>query len=459
MKQIFTALIPLILSVAAWRAECQEEVADFGTRYDAFYLLFADEGFQLAPFSDLDLENAAENDYSGWIIISLGDPSSLLSYPLNRFVVSGGGLLLATEQSAKVLNLVEVRPTLVEVNDPEDAFEGRRFCPILRDFTSTSGLFDGIESLVANRPAHLRHLPNSEWSDLAAFPASSTSGQQSLIAARIYGDGRLLVSADPSMFTNEMIREGDNAQFAFNVASWLAQGRDPSTMRVVILDNGRPLENWIDDRFVTGQWENVSLLELLNELLVGLERENAFNQILADAQSTLPAKGVRQAVLILLFAVILAALVWRMMASRRPAERTPGNSPIAQVWSSSTPVFEGAFVAADRLLEHRQREIARLGNYAAPLRELARSFLTRRFGQRDWQQAQARVKTQMGFWSAWKIRRKIRVLFDLAGGRGPEFVSRDQFQAWRKSLAEFEGMLRENVITVEVTSTSRPTQV
>lgn len=437
-------------------AAAQEEAPDFGKRYDAFYLLFADEGFPLASFSDMDLANARAHDYSGWVLICLGDAESILSYPLPRFVASGGSVLIATEQRASVLDLVDVRPSLVEASAPDDVFDGRAYCPIVRDFLSTSGLFEGIGALVTNRPAYLRTREGSQWSDIAKLPGSSSVGPQTVIAARIYGDGRVLISADPSIFTNEMIRVGENAEFALNVASWLAQGRDPRTMRVVVLDDGRPLDDWVDDRFLTGQWENISLWDLLNELLVGLEEENAFNQMLADAQGTLPVEGIRQAALILLSVAVLAALVWRMLASRWPAETIPGAPPIPKVWSLSTPVFEGAFVAADRLLEHRQREIARLGNYAAPLRELARSFLTRRFGERDWLRAHPRVKTRLGFWSAWRTRRQIRTLLELAAGRGPDFIPRDQFQSWRSRIALFEGLLRENVISVEILDTHKP---
>ena len=204
--------------------------------------------------------------------------------------------------------------------------------------------------------------------------------------------GRFLVIADQSLFTNEMIEEADNARFADNVATWIAaipSGETQSPPKIVVLADRKEVVSLVDDRFISGEWTSTPPTnELINELLHGLQEEDALNAIVREGEDSLSVNGpwpVRQFLLIVSTAVIAAILVWRILSARKVDPPRSLEPAIEEEWVSSLKPEEAAsLVRAHRLIEIRQREFQEIGNFSVPLQQLAAALFDRYFGNSVW---------------------------------------------------------------------------
>lgn len=147
--------------------------------------------------------------------LALLDPPAAEFDGLRLFVQEGGRVLLAVEGPAAepLLEAFDIQLAPVPPRSPLD--EGH---PALRGLPAPgSGLFAGVDDLLANRPAAIAapvHLePAVRFGDGAAFAYHLQ-----------LGEGELLVLADASLFINLMLDGADNARLARNAAAWMSRG-------------------------------------------------------------------------------------------------------------------------------------------------------------------------------------------------------------------------------------------
>lgn len=466
MRVVLSAVVAFGFAASAWPqdlAAAAEPISEFGLRYDAFCLMFADAGLPLSRLADL--QRAPESEFDRWILVILGDPRKVVvgGPNLTEFVRAGGALLFAHDEESLVTvgKRILILPGPILTADPADRFQGRADFPLVRDFLGGGGLFNGVRVIATNHPGRVES-EEREWQGLASYPSVPLARADAFAASRREGRGRFLVVADPSVFTNEMIQEADNVQFAQNAVAWLVGGRDPASLRTAVVIDGSSLSSWVDERFASGDWRrrDFDALGALNELLSGLQEEDLLNELVREGQESLsPRRGrseerdprpVRQAALIVLAAAVLSAAIWRLFVARRIESPLAVELLVGRTWTPGEAALEsGGLAPADRLLEQRQLDLARQGNYAAVLRELAIRFWDRRFGSSDWRASPPRVTTRLGFWSSRRASRRLSDLWRIAVEDPDAFVSEDEFRRRQAQMAELDRLLRRGAATVE----------
>jgi hypothetical protein len=466
MRWLLSAVGTLAFAAAAWPqgpAPPAEPISEFGGRYDAFCLVFADAGVPLGRLAEL--QRAQESEFDRWILVVLGDPRKVVEggLDLTKFVRAGGTLFFAHDRESLVTvgKRTAVLPGPILTAGPADRFLGRPDFPLVRDFLGGDGLFDGVRVIATNHPGRVES-EEREWQGLASYPSVPLARAEIFAAARREGRGRFLVAADPSVFTNEMIQEADNARFAENIVGWLAGGREPASLRAAVLLDGASISSWIDERFASGDWRtrDFDALGALNELIAGLQEEDLLNALVREGQDSLsPRRGssgerdprpVRQAVLIVLAAAVLSATICRLFAARRTEPPPSLETTFGRNWTPGEAAHEaGGLAPADRLLEHRQLDLARQGNYAALLQELSVQFWDRRFRDVDWRAAPPRITTRMDFWSSRRAAKQLRDLWRTAVGGRDSRVREDEFRRRGAQMAELDRLLRRGAAAVE----------
>ena len=149
---------------------------------------------------------------------------------LANFAIDGGRIVLADDfgQSTGLLERLDLsRIEPVQGTLPHKAFvQDNPALPLLQA-KGVHPLLEGVGHVVANHPAVLYNVGG------AVLSYSEDGG---LVYDMNLGAGKVIVSADPSMFINHMLLLGDNAQFARNVLQYACQDKNPCKAHLFVGD-------------------------------------------------------------------------------------------------------------------------------------------------------------------------------------------------------------------------------
>ena len=430
------------LSVRAVNAQDPNRLSRFGERYDAFRSVLAYRGVTVRTLDDLP---ADADEWKNWAVVVVGDPEPLeiLPIPLVDFVSRGGRLLVATDQPSRILALqfglqIERGPVTVPIGP--SAYQGFENCPLVTNVFKDHPLFTRVESLVFNLPGYLidRIAPGNA---IAWFPrdaeVNGVRPDQPLVAM-VHGEvgsGGWLFIADQSVLINEMILEPNNLFFAANIVNWLVGMREGSELNVVFLEEGQAVSELIDPRFAAGDWDDMNLAELLglvNQVIAGLQEENAFNEILTRAQQRIRRNLVRPWVFLLptLFLIALTVLVVAHCAL--PSEPSRHDASGAEQ-SDDT-------VAAAATSDYRDRQLC--GSGAAACTRVLLALAAGSSGPAP----MPPLKIDAGLWTRLQIAMAMRNLWRLASGESIGFVGRRRFSRIVSDMARIDHLAGRGII-------------
>lgn len=424
----------------------------FGSRYDAFQLLWADRGVELGTLEEMRQSERPDR----WVIVSLGAdlnwPS--LGIDLGRFVGLGGSLLCASDGDSTFLfgprGRLRIFASPIQVIDRAETLHGDPDLPKVTPADRQHPVFAGVQRLAFQNPGVIVG-PDVADRALATLPRmiNIRFTNRVAIAGGTWEQGRFLLVADQSVFSNRMIREWDNARFADNVVDYLLADRNPKNVKLLLITDRREQSELVDERFVSGDWgKTPSMRELLNELLGGLQQEDAFNEILRTGQAGISDKGpwtARRVVLIVLASIALASIVWSILSARRDDPPLKEALARSDPWTPTSPTGTASgIVPADRIVEFRQRELNQLDNYAVPLAEMARDFLNRNFGSGGWQEGIESPRLRGGAWRRWSAGRQLRKLREIALTTAPSNVSPTLFRTWQDRIRQLDTMMKRD---------------
>jgi hypothetical protein len=322
-----------------------------------------------------------------WIVF--GDTeilkSALIFGDLRRFLNNGGAVLIATDRRTsddfqKELG-IRISGQFVST-EPQFAYRHELLeCPLLNELPRKQGrhpIFAGLPTpptIATNRPSridkfgidvtYLADIPSvgQSYGTFIGDVAITLNRDAALVAvARQYTNkGRLLVLADHSIFINDMMSQpdNDNAQFAANVVRWLTD--DGKRTDVLFYDDGNivhtfdaPLAYPPPMPFPPLE----ALVPMVNQVVVDLERKDAFNDVLVKAIGAPPL--LRMIAFLSTLLLLLAGLFRFLNARSRPEPRVP-----------RLPAQVDSLAATAPAVERRHQAVLAQGNLAEAARELA----------------------------------------------------------------------------------------
>ncbi len=343
--------------------------------FQLFHLLLEQKGLYSVP----DFREAMDQRPRQTAVVLMGDLNRVptdLRARLQKFLDSGGVVLVASDQGSFFKSLFLISDGTFEVQEDESAYQGFPDCPIVKQFRPGTPVLDGVNSLVANRTGRISRMDDrfGNWSILARLPdlvdhRSRRRSQDPLIAewkSRERGGGRLLLMADHSILINGMLWHGDNAKLAVNLADWLSTG---DRKEVAFIVDGEPSKAMLalppelsNDLPPLEDLPTPTLKDLLNlppEVLLkfanrfaaGMEDADVMNELLANQPADLPTPQYRQALYVA--AGILAAIyILRLMGKvgSRPTTRPPRSVGQSKNFGQSQALSSGELHTASREL-------------------------------------------------------------------------------------------------------------
>jgi hypothetical protein len=237
------------------------------------------------------------------ILVVFGETQRLDNIPggLDEFLRKGGAVLVATDRGPqeKLQKLFQIEFRNQFISAPRDlAYRGEfEACPMVKPGpVGDIPLFRNLSSVATNKPAYFLNESNI-LETLATFPGECkvdvrgvpTKLQQVLrgksavfAAAGPFGNGRVIILSDHSVFINEMMiqTDNDNFDFAYQCVRWLMDRGENQGQRthVLFIDEGDAVTNL--EIPVTLTDIPTPPIEVLNQMLVKLEQENFFNRLI-----------------------------------------------------------------------------------------------------------------------------------------------------------------------------------
>lgn len=296
----------------------------------------------LEPITSID--DALENPQSTVIVLhgrTDGIKHRFDNLRLFTFIKQGGAVLVDSDHfnGHFLENEIGVRtagPTLVYAGPVEQRIyrESLRQCPLLLSPMRSidHDLLNKLKNVATNNPSFLRetHTSNDRLISRETFaesPRLCRALSEQIEERQVYdyrlpiaqtgiiGNGRFVAIADHSIFINSMLLQVDNDNIAFthNIVNWLSE--NGKRHRVLFVDDGQ-IRGEFDINL--DYWDPPIphpdvLVPLMNKLIVGLERDDFFNQTL---MRLIPQHRILRGMLLGLTVFVAAVALYRVTAGK-----------------------------------------------------------------------------------------------------------------------------------------------
>jgi hypothetical protein len=310
--------------------------------------------------------------------------------------------------------------------------------------------------VATNRPSRLRRLNQgrTHLPILATFPQECRLDTDpwrrpperlAFAAGGAWGDGRVLVLADHSVFINEMVcqRDNDNLDFASACLDWLTEREGGGRRHRVLFIEDQAVQTKFDMpmRDVPIPFPPLEVIVgAANRGLRGLEEEDVFNRMLdSQVQRFTPLQLLQGFAVVLTTALALYCLL-RFGAARQHVE--PGTPLLETVLSQSAP--------AGSVSEQRRQELRQQDNFWEPARSLARQWFETAAGAvasgADRPGPAFTVGGRGGWWRRRVLARRVRRLWRLAQGGPPRRFSQRRLLRLQADLRELDAALDDGTL-------------
>lgn len=384
------------------------------------------------------------------LLIVFGSTQILDQVPggVAAFRAAGGAVLIASDRDdfKRVEGLGIHIPGQRLQQDENRAYRGQVECPFIRiQAGAQHPLFWEMKTGIAtNQPSYLSPLGEGDLEILAQITLVTNPRLRfgpnvswPYLAAGAGGDGkgpgRVVVLAGHGVFMNMMLlqRDNDNARFAINCISWLTE--EGRRRHVFFVEEGQILTSFPPHLAKLPPIPlKVPEARILDEMLHGLEEENAFNNLLL--QGTSGAVFVRGAVL----GLTLLLLFWglrRLLLARHQVE-------------PRLPLLErrvALALAVPAVYAQRRQALLRGGNLWETARDLARECFE---GHAPSGAAAAPAfVVQGGWWQRRRLTGLVRRLATLAYDPGATAVSARELARVRAEAEQLRAALDAGRVT------------
>jgi len=229
--------------------------------------------------------------------------------------------------------------------------------------------------------------------------------------------GKALVIAGHGLFTNGMLLQPDNDNFEFAVSClrWLGDGPDGKRRHVLFVVDGDAIQSFDGSLKPPLPPISVPTIQLVNQLLHGLEREGFFVQLLRDNFDVRVAAR--------LTIMLLTVLLLLYGAKKLTEQRHRSEAGAALLLGPYAPVVVPSPLLHQRYLSQVQHDA---------LWEEGRALARQWFAAMEvmpfaaWNQAAAappEIETDGGWWARRRLRHEVDRLWQLARGLKPATLS------------------------------------
>lgn len=402
-----------------------------------------------------------EADADQTLIIVFGKPLviKLATGGLAHFVGKGGNLLIATDYAMQIPEL-PVRVTGRQRGSKSSAYRGSFQCPWLpypvpdsrgaglnRDHPVFRFLQKGIAT---NNPSQLVITdemssvePLLEFPRFMRAPERPRDRYMAGSPRDAPAQGRMLFIAGHGMFTNGMMLQSDNDNFAFavNAVQWLREAPDGGRRpRALFIVDGKVITDFNMSLTPPPLPKPTPTVSMINRLLRGLEDERFFHRVLAD----MLGDKQRFVVALILGVVTLALLLYgarKILAGRY--------LPDTHVPLAVGP--EALTGASDSLMQRRLEASLRQSNFWPEARALAHEWLRAEFAipaEQDVSVHRGELQVQGYWWSNRLLRRHVEFVMRLAHGDREFKVSQHDLLQLVKTLQQLSQAIKENHVAL-----------
>ncbi|MDX1926723.1 MAG: DUF4350 domain-containing protein [Pirellulaceae bacterium] len=297
--------------------------------FDLLQMLLEDRGLQVSG----SLESALAAPKQSVIVISGSQPSRLMNNldRLIEFVMNGGTLLLASDNSLTLPGIGRFSRGPVTSNDPLEQYQGFNDCLRIVPQANTE-TFTGVAEIVTNRAGWFE--PDSvgwlEWQVLASFPADCRpipSRNNAVLAVGRWAtdQGVAVMSADAGLFSNGMMWHGDNAIAAIRVSELLCEGGKKTQLAFLV--DGQVMDSYRNRIDLTQDAEEPTegppvpepelqkAFRLANAIAKEVAESNVINEALRQRPRGVQPSRYFRAFLYVVAVMILIAILWALLAS------------------------------------------------------------------------------------------------------------------------------------------------
>ena len=304
-----------------------EESWHFG--FDLLQMLLEDRGLQVSG----DIEEALGSPKQSVIVIT-GLQPAISNNDWGRligFVLDGGALLLASDNSFALPGIGRFLKGPVTSINPSDQYQGFPDCLRILPKPGIES-FSGVSEIVTNRSGWF--VPESvgwlEWNTLVSLsidsrPVSSRNSAVLAVGRWAKDDGVAVMSADAGLFSNGMMWHGDNAIAAIRVSELLCSGVKKT--QLVFLADGQVMDSYRNRIDMTPnsdeppeappvpEPELKKALRLANAIAKEVAESNVLNEALKQQPRGVRPSRYFRAFLYFVAVLILLAIIWVLLAS------------------------------------------------------------------------------------------------------------------------------------------------
>jgi hypothetical protein len=487
------ALAGLLLTVAVVRADTRtgssappRQTLPIGEGTHIFRRVLHDAGLQpLKEWAQL-LEEPQKK-----ILIVLGEIKTVLPRlparsgyrfggdGLPQFVGQGGAVLIATDRNwdAPFFGVSVLEQTVRVKAESPSAYVGSPDCVFVQAREAGRPLFrrpmgnELLERVATNRPGHLRANVWSRLPVLAEFPPDTeiqiapfrlyTPQKLYFAAGGTWGRGRLLVLADHSVFINAMLWQSgqadpnlanDNLDFTYNCVDWLTENK---RTHVLFVEEGQvrtsfdiPLKQLPPPPLPPVD----QLVQIVNQGLRGMEDEDHFNTLLANAFRDINADKLLAGLLI---CMTLGLALYGLSRLSQARHRLETGVPLLANELAGTG-------GAVPVLDQRHQTLLRNGNFWETARALARQGFETTLGPPLWAkdgpargpEAKLPPLHVQGNWRRrWMLRRRVARLWRLAYRDTPVWITARQLRRLEAQVDEVQSALADGRLAIGAADT------
>lgn len=329
------ASLVLVLGIATGRAAAQQRESGDSSgdeswlyRTELFQMLLEEQG--LKPTQELGDAFAAPEES---VIVITGESSPVWQREWSRlieFTAQGGRLLIATDCSEAIRDF-HIGPVMAL--QTKDRYLDYADCIRVTALEKSHPLTTNVESLVTNKTGWLSRPPDAafRWTVVARLPRfcrPMESSEQPLIVAGRGQDsetGVIVLVADQSLFTNNMLWHGDNAVFAIRMSEFLSEGQ---RSRLVFVADGAPLPSYrapmqLPPLPPLPEPDLAKLLRVANAAIRDVEESNLVNEALRDRPRHVRIPQYPRIILFVLGAAAFTFLLWKLVQQMNPRPAPP----------------------------------------------------------------------------------------------------------------------------------------